>query len=92
MRRLEKHQIPKWAQRLMDSDMNCCFNCTDFKLFKGIKFFNALEYKDLKAKCICLEAVKEKTIRERSVALGVFSHLKHRFPLSRVNCKFFNLA
>lgn len=92
MTKLNEQKIPKWAQRLMDSDMNCCFNCTDFKLCKGVKTFTSEDYKNLKARCTCLEAVKESILRERIVGLGIFSHAKVRFPESRVNCKFFELA
>jgi len=87
----QKH-LPPVVQRIMDSDMNCCFNCTYFKLYEGVKTFNLEDYKNLKAKCSNREAIKEKGFRGRPATLDIFMRDKVKFPESRINCNFFKLA
>jgi len=84
--------IPKILQKLMDDNINCCMNCFYFKLFEGVKIFNLQDYKNLKAKCCNREAIKEKGIRRNPIVLNTFLDSRTKLSISRVNCKFFELA
>jgi len=84
--------IPKTVQKLMDDNTNCCMNCFYLKLFEGVKIFNLQDYKNLKAKCSNIEAIKEKGIRRNPIVLNTLLTNKTKISKSRMNCKFFELA
>ena len=84
--------IPDFAQKLMDDEINCCFNCIHFKLLKHGGVYRLEEYKNLEAHCTNVRAIEEKLTRKRIVVLRIFFHVKTEWPKCRVNCNWFELA
>ena len=83
------------AQEVMDSNNNCCFNCTHFKIKwdkeNSIIPQNILQYRALKARCINPLAIREDVCRENPVRLQTLLN-KGKVPKIRENCNFFELG
>jgi len=83
------------AYELMDSNTNCCFNCTLFKIKwdkeDSIIPQNILQYRALKARCINPLAIREDVCRENPVRLQTLLN-KGKVPKIRENCNFFELG
>lgn len=84
--------LPGRIQEMMDSNCNCCINCTYFKLLKSTKSYNYEDYKNLKAHCTNSEAIEEKKTRGRTIILRAFLVVDSRQPKVRTNCKYFELG
>ena len=83
------------AQEVMDSNNNCCFNCTHFKIKwdkeNSIIPQNILQYRALKARCTYAPAIHEIAHRENPVRLQTLLN-KGKVPRTRKDCTFFELG
>ena len=83
------------AYELMDSNTNCCFNCTHFKIKwdkeNSIIPQNILQYRALKARCINPLAIREDACRENQVYLQALLYEKN-VPKARKDCIYFELG
>ena len=83
------------VRKAIDSNNNCCFNCTHFKLKwdkeNSIVPQNILQYRHMKARCTNPLAIHEDICRENPVRLQTLLN-KGKVPKIRENCNFFELG
>jgi len=83
------------AQEVMDSNNNCCFNCTHFKIKwdkeNSIIPQNILQYRALKARCINPLAIREDVCKENPVRLQSLLN-RDQIPVARKDCEYFELG
>lgn len=85
--------IPEFAERLLDSNLNCCFNCVNCRLYKHGIVSDFEDYRNLRARCMHPLATKEDERRRRPFELRIFSYIDiNKIAKMRKNCKYFELG